>query len=157
MCDSTVMLSEAKHLSAHRDRPFAALRACVWITHIVAPGGSAHRSPPRAVFRPLVAAPASDAWLRCTGPDQVTMWVIHTQALSAAKGLSRWAARCFAALSMTVVPCHPERSEGSVWMGLEMLRCPRFIVHPAVGVVAGMAFIFSEPARRWKSKQRREG
>src|SRR5437667_6210274 len=87
------------------------------------------------------------------------------QALSAAKGLSRWAARCFAeltlsganVLSMTVVPCHPERSEGSVWMGLEMLRCPRFIVHPAVGVVAGMAFIFSEPARRWKSKQRRGG
>ena len=28
MGDSTVMLSEAKHLSAHRDRPFAALRAC---------------------------------------------------------------------------------------------------------------------------------
>jgi hypothetical protein len=28
MDDSTVMLSEAKHLTAHRDRPFAALRAC---------------------------------------------------------------------------------------------------------------------------------
>ena len=29
MGDSTVMLSEAKHLSAHRDRPFAALRVTV--------------------------------------------------------------------------------------------------------------------------------
>jgi len=28
MDDSTVMLSEAKHLTAQRDRPFAALRAC---------------------------------------------------------------------------------------------------------------------------------
>jgi hypothetical protein len=28
MDDSTVMLSAAKHLSAQRDRPFAALRAC---------------------------------------------------------------------------------------------------------------------------------
>src|SRR5438128_2394693 len=56
---------------------------------------------------------------------------------------------------MTVVPCHPERSEGSVWMGVEMLRCPRFIGGTAVGGVAAMAFVFSEPARRWKSKQRR--
>jgi hypothetical protein len=29
MGDSTVMLSVAKHLSAHRDRPFAALRVTV--------------------------------------------------------------------------------------------------------------------------------
>src|SRR5438034_7462347 len=94
MCDSTVMLSEAKHLSAHRDRPFAALRACVWITHIVAPGGSAHRSPPRAVFRPLVAAPRSDAWLRCTGPDQVTMWVIHTLALNEVNGVTTSGTLC---------------------------------------------------------------
>src|SRR5712692_5796272 len=50
----------------------------VWITHIVTPGGSPHRSPPRSVFRPLVAAPRIDAWLRCAGPDQVTMWVIHS-------------------------------------------------------------------------------
>ena len=28
MGHSTVMLSAAKHLSAHRDRPFASLRAC---------------------------------------------------------------------------------------------------------------------------------
>src|SRR6266568_9424669 len=76
--------------------PFTSFRASVWITHIVTPGGSAHRSPPRAVYRPLVAAPPIDAWLRCAGPDQVTMWVIHTQALS--------------------------RSEGSVCMGVEMLR-----------------------------------
>ena len=90
--------------------PFTSFRASVWIPHIVAPGGSAHRSPPRAVFRPLVAAPRSDAWLRCTGPDQVTMWVIHTQALShtcserseeAAKDLSRWAERCFAELTLS--------------------------------------------------------
>ncbi len=45
------------------------------------------------------------------------------QALSGAKGLARWALRCFAALSMTGVPCHPERSEGSRSMGAEMLRC----------------------------------
>ena len=82
--------------------PFTSFRASVWMTHIVAPGGSAHRSPPRAVFRPLVAAPRSDAWLRCTGPDQVTMWVIHTQALSAAKGLSQCASRCFAEFTLSV-------------------------------------------------------
>jgi hypothetical protein len=31
------MLSEAKHLAADRDRPFASLRVtlCVWFTHIV--------------------------------------------------------------------------------------------------------------------------
>jgi len=29
--ESTVMLSEAKHLSAHRDRPFAALRVTIEI------------------------------------------------------------------------------------------------------------------------------
>jgi len=29
MDDSTVMLSEAKHLAAHRDRPFASLRVTV--------------------------------------------------------------------------------------------------------------------------------
>ena len=79
------MLSAAKHL----DRPFAALRACVWITHIVTPGGSAHRSPPRPVFRPLVAAPRIDAWLRCAGPDQVTMWIIHTLALNEVNGVTR--------------------------------------------------------------------
>jgi hypothetical protein len=28
MDDNTVMLSAAKHLAAHRERPFAALRAC---------------------------------------------------------------------------------------------------------------------------------
>src|SRR5437667_6007366 len=61
---------------------------CVRMTHIVTPGGSAHRSPPRAVFRPLVAAPRSDAWLRCTGPDQVTMWVIHTLALNEVNGVT---------------------------------------------------------------------
>src|SRR2546428_4258910 len=45
--------------------------------------------------------------------------------LSVAKGLSPCASRCFAALSMTVPPCHPERSEGPVSMRLEMLRCPQ--------------------------------
>ena len=64
--DGTVMLRATKHLEALRDRPFAALRVTrepchaehirVRITHIVTPGGSAHRSPPRAVYRPLVAA-----------------------------------------------------------------------------------------------------
>ncbi len=49
--------------------------------------------------------------------------------LSEAKGLSRRASRCFAALSMTgflsmtVFACHPERSEGSVATDAEMLRC----------------------------------
>ncbi len=47
----------------------------------------------------------------------------HLVTLSAAKGLSRWVWRCFAALSMTMFVCHPERSEGSVTMGVEMLRC----------------------------------
>src|SRR5205809_7337643 len=103
-------VNSAKHLCADRDRPFAALRACVWITHIVAPGGSAHRSPPRAVFRPLVAAPRSDAWLRCTGPDQVTMWVIHTQALSAAKGLAPWAFLSSLTSSSLSSPMEPEQS-----------------------------------------------
>ena len=42
--------------------------------------------------------------------------------LSEAKGLSHWTARCFAALSMTGSPCHPERSEGPLSMGSEMLR-----------------------------------
>src|SRR6266496_5372654 len=90
-------------LTVFEKRAFSSvtLNRSVWITHIVTPGGSPHRSPPRSVFRPLVAAPRIDAWLRCAGPDQVTMWVIHTQALSEAKGLSRSAARCFAALSMT--------------------------------------------------------
>ena len=45
-----------------------------------------------------------------------------TVTLSEAKGLSPWASRCFAeltlsganVLSMTEFPCHPERSEGSV-------------------------------------------
>src|SRR6266568_8334700 len=77
--------------------PFTSFRASVWITHIVTPGGSAHRSPPRSVFRPLVAAPRIDAWLRCPDPDRVTMWVIHTAS--------------------------SERSEGSVALGREMLRC----------------------------------
>ncbi len=36
------------------------------------------------------------------------------QALSEAKGLSGWAWRCFAALSMTGFACHAEHSEGSV-------------------------------------------
>src|SRR6266496_5159037 len=85
-------------LTVFEKRAFSSvtLNRSVWITHIVTPGGSPHRSPPRSVFRPLVAAPRIDAWLRCAGPDQVTMWVIHTQALS--------------------------RSEGSVCMGVEMLR-----------------------------------
>ena len=69
----------------------------VWITHIVTPGRSPHRSPPRSVFRPLVAAPRIDAWLRCAGTDQVSMWVIHT------------------------LCCHPERSEGS--LDGQILRC----------------------------------
>src|SRR6266496_4137570 len=82
-------------LTVFEKRAFSSvtLNGSVWITHIVTPGGSPHRSPPRSVFRPLVAAPRIDAWLRCAGPDQVTMWVIHT------------------------------RSEGSVCMGVEMLRC----------------------------------
>src|SRR6266496_15977 len=51
--------------------------------------------------------------------------------LSEAKGLSHWTARYFAeftlsvanVLSMTGVPCHPERSEGSLALGREMLHC----------------------------------
>jgi len=35
--------------------------------------------------------------------------------MSAAKGLARWAERCFAALSMTVFPCHPE-PQRKVWL-----------------------------------------
>jgi hypothetical protein len=52
-----------------------------------------------------------------------------TVTLSEAKGLSRWAARCFAAAQHdgidmhTAFSCHPERSEGSVALGREMLRC----------------------------------
>ena len=37
-------VNSAKHLAAQRARPFAALRACVWITHIVTWSGPAHRS-----------------------------------------------------------------------------------------------------------------
>jgi len=51
----------------------------------------------------------------------------HSVTLSAAKGLSRWVARCFAAAQhdKMVTPaashgCHPERSEGPVALGSEM-------------------------------------
>ncbi len=76
----------------------------------------------------------------------VTLSTFVSLSVNSAKGLSRWAERCFAALSMTrlslllfppiVTPatspdCHPEHirsaqcklSEGSLAMGNEMLRC----------------------------------
>src|SRR6266516_5876199 len=97
------MLSAAKHLAAQRDRPFAALRASVWMTHIVTWSGPVHRS--QASLRGAATRGRKTALggLRCADPPGATMWVIHTQALSAAKGLSRWAERCFASLSMTVL------------------------------------------------------
>jgi len=48
--------------------------------------------------------------LRCPQHDTVPLSppsLRSGQALSAAQGLSRWAGRCFAALSMTRFPCHP--------------------------------------------------
>ncbi len=54
----------------------------------------------------------------------VTLSTFATLSVNSAKGLSRRASRCFAALSMTgflsmtVFACHPERSEGSVSMAL---------------------------------------
>jgi hypothetical protein len=64
--------------------------------------------------------------LRCAQHDRGPGSLVT---LSAAKGLSGWAPRCFAALSMTGVRCPPEgslvtlsRSEGPVCMGVKMLR-----------------------------------
>src|SRR6266851_5673097 len=63
--------------------------------------------PHRTLGKASTSYPGIDVWaatrdrktdgsgVRCPDTLWVTMWVIHT-------GLSRWAARCFAALSMTV-------------------------------------------------------
>src|SRR5439155_4665165 len=80
--------------------------------------GMAHSCHPE---RSEGSVPLGLGMLRCPQRDRVGALVT----LSVAKGLSGWASRCFAALSMTGCPCHPERSEGSVPLGLGMLRCPQ--------------------------------
>jgi hypothetical protein len=49
MGDSTVMLSAAKHLAAHRVRPFASLRACPERSEWGDSGGPIYR--PRRIYR----------------------------------------------------------------------------------------------------------
>ena len=70
----------------------------------------------------------------------------HHVTLSRSEGLSHWAARCFATLSMTaltrlVLPrgVTLSRSEGSVALGSEMLRCAqhdRVVTHTASCYIA---------------------
>src|SRR5713101_4345104 len=64
------------------------------------------------------------------GPSTVILSPFASLRVNSAKGLSRWASRCFAAAQhdRMFTPAashgrHPERSEGSVALGLEMLRC----------------------------------
>src|SRR6266496_4776525 len=94
--------------------PFTPFRASVWITHIVTRSGSGHRSQASMRGAATRGRKTDLGGLRCADPPGVTMWVIHTQALSAAKGLSRVAhemLRCAqhdrTALSMTIPvgPC----------------------------------------------------
>src|SRR6266516_5008629 len=82
-------VNSAKHLDAHRDRPFAALRACVWITHIVTWSGPVHRS--QASLRGAATRGRKTALggLRCADPPGATMWVIHTLALNEENGVTR--------------------------------------------------------------------
>jgi hypothetical protein len=72
------------------------------------------------ISRLFCETPLSALNLRWRLPCSVSL---RSVTLSAAKGLPRLTSRCFAALSMTkflsmtMVPCHPERSEESPSVG----------------------------------------
>src|SRR5438128_5372965 len=70
---SPVMLSAAKHLAADRDRLFAALRACVWITHIVTRPGPLHRSQASMRGAATRGRKTDLGGLRCGDPTGVPM------------------------------------------------------------------------------------
>jgi hypothetical protein len=84
------------------------------------------KNPLRTITKYSVHPCADDADSKNKTDDEI---VPSTVTLSAAKGLARWASRCFAALSMTAssrllppTSVTLSRSEGSVPLGVEMLR-----------------------------------